>query len=74
MCDLGRYLAEVGPPGDARKTLRMSLRRRPSGRALVWLALLRIQPARRGKIIELVRAIQRVAHGSIRRSLARTAR
>jgi glycosyltransferase involved in cell wall biosynthesis len=58
-CDLGRYLVELGEPVEARAALRTSFRRRPSARALVWLALARLSPQRRRRIVDAVKQLQR---------------
>jgi glycosyltransferase involved in cell wall biosynthesis len=64
LCDLGRYLAEIGPPAEARRALLASLRRDVTVRALVWLALLRLGPARRRRVVDAVTALQRLVHGA----------
>jgi glycosyltransferase involved in cell wall biosynthesis len=58
LCDLGRYLVEAGDRGEARRTLLRSLRRRPSLRAVVWLALLGIPVVARQRVEQTVRAVQ----------------
>lgn len=65
LCDLGRYLVEAGTPAEARRTLRASFRRSPSARALIWLALLRLGPAGRARVVEGVTAGQRLARGIV---------
>jgi glycosyltransferase involved in cell wall biosynthesis len=63
LCDLGRHLVDVGPPAKARRTLWASLRRRPSLRAIVWLALLDLGPERRRHVVGVIGRVQRLAYG-----------
>jgi glycosyltransferase involved in cell wall biosynthesis len=67
LCDLGRFLVEVGTPSEARSALHASLRERPSLRALAWLALLRVGRARRERVVGWVKAGQRAIAGPVAR-------
>jgi glycosyltransferase involved in cell wall biosynthesis len=71
LCDLGRYLVDSGPPDEARRALRSSCRLRPTVRALAWLVLLRLGPARRQAVVDWIGGAQRLAHGAAGR-LTRT--
>jgi glycosyltransferase involved in cell wall biosynthesis len=62
LCDLGRHLVDVGPPADAGRALRASLRRRPSIRAITWLVLLRLRPEARERVVAMIAELQRATY------------
>jgi glycosyltransferase involved in cell wall biosynthesis len=63
LCDLGRHLVDAGPSAKARRTLWTSICRRPSVRAIVWLALLHLGSERRRRVVHLIDRVQRVGYG-----------
>jgi glycosyltransferase involved in cell wall biosynthesis len=67
MCDLGRNLVEVGTPDEARRALKASLGKDPTVRALVWLGLLQLSPARRRQVVDRISAAQGTVFGALRR-------
>jgi glycosyltransferase involved in cell wall biosynthesis len=67
LCDLGRHLVEVGTPDEARRALKASFRKDATARALIWLALLPLAPARRDQIVDGISAAQRVVYGAVGR-------
>jgi glycosyltransferase involved in cell wall biosynthesis len=54
LCDAGRHFVALGDERRAAGALRASIRRRPSLRALIWLALLQLPSEHRERLVRLV--------------------